>query len=96
MPDSTSTPDPIVTPFYLDKALWVTVLTPLLAFLASKLGISLDPVAIVGLVLPIVAYIVMHKWKTATLQAATIAGAQAVAAAQGQDPAVGLAAPPKP
>ncbi len=88
--------DPIVTPFYLDKALWVTVLTPLLAFIASKLGISLDPIVVVGLILPIVSYIVMHKWKTATLQAATIAGAAAVAAVNGKDPAEGLAAAPKP
>ncbi len=67
-------PDPIVTPWYLDKAFWLVLLTPLCAILASKLGVSVNPAEAVALILPVVAYILGHKWKTATLQAAKMAG----------------------
>ena len=86
---------PNVTPFYLDKALWVAFLAPVLLILNQKFGITLDASVIVGLILPIASYVVMHKWKTATLAAADKAAVAAVAAVKDEDPAVGLAAAPK-
>lgn len=71
---------PIVTPAYLDKALWLGVLGPVLAIASNKLGINLNAGELVGVMLPIVSYIVMHKWKTGMLQAAQIQGQSAVAA----------------
>lgn len=58
---------PIVTPFYLDKGLWIALLTPVLLFISSRLGLHLDAAEIVGMVLPVVAYVVAHKWKTTVL-----------------------------
>lgn len=70
---------PIVTPFYLDKGIWLAVLTPILLFVSTKLGINLDPATIIGLILPIVAFIVMHKYKTTVLtKQAMVAAAEAV------------------
>lgn len=81
MADSTTDVPPIVTPAYLDKGLWLVVLTPLLAILSGWLHLSLSAPELVGVVLPVVTYIVMHKWKTATLTAAALqAGATAAAA----------------
>lgn len=65
--------EPVVTPPWLDKALWLAVLTPVCLLLSSKIGIELTAGDVVGLLLPIVSYIVMHKWKTAKLQSAQIA-----------------------
>lgn len=61
------------TPFYLDKALWVVVLTPILLIINQKFGFTIDANAVLGFVLPAVAYILGHKWKTGTLQKAQIA-----------------------
>lgn len=72
-------PLPVVTPFYLDKAVWMAVLAPLLALANQKWGLALDATSLIALVLPVVAYIIMHKWKTATLQVAQAAGAAAAA-----------------
>jgi hypothetical protein len=57
----------INTPPWADKALWLAVLTPILTALSAKLGVQLDPAALVGLVVPVVVYIAAHKWKTTTL-----------------------------
>ncbi len=69
----------VVTPFYLDKAVWAMVLTPIFVLLNAKFGLALDPLAIIGLVLPVVAFILGHKWKTGTLQSAAIAAGAAAA-----------------
>ncbi len=83
MPDpiAVAAPTPIVTPWYLDKALYAKVLLPVItmgtAYLNTKLPIPLDPttmaVLVGGFCASSVGYIVMHKWKTGMLQAATIA-----------------------
>ena len=62
-----------VTPAYLDKGLWVAVLTPLALFLNQKFGLKLDPLEIVALVLPVASYIIGHKWKSGTIAAAQVA-----------------------
>lgn len=89
MPDPTpavnNDPAVAITPFYLDKGLYVAVLTPLALLLNQKFGLALDPIVIVGLVLPIVAYIIGHKYKSATIAAAQVAGAAAA-----QDPTKAL------
>lgn len=95
--------DPIVTPWYLDKALYAKLLFPIislaLAWLNSKLPVPLnaDQVSLMigGLAVALVTFIVSHKAKTTILQKAQIAADSAVAAAKGEDPAVGLAAEPK-
>lgn len=69
-----------VTPFYMDKGLYVAVLTPVFLFLNQKFGLALDPAVLIGFVLPIVAYIIGHKYKAATIAAAQVT-AQAAAAA---------------
>lgn len=71
--------DPIVTPWYLDKGFLLLFLAPFLGFVSKKFGVNLDAAEILGLVLPVVTYIVMHKWKTAQLAKAQIVGAAAVA-----------------
>ena len=62
------------------------VLTPLCALLASKLGITVNAEEVIGLVLPVVVYIVSHKFKTASLQKTAM---QAGAAAPATPPAPG-------
>lgn len=76
------TETPVVTPFYLDKGLWVAFMTPVLLLLNQKFGLALDPTALVAIVLPAVGYILGHKWKTGTIQAAqaNVLSAQAEAA----------------
>jgi hypothetical protein len=74
--------DASVTPFYLDKGLWVAVLAPVLGFLNQKFGLTLDPLVLVGFMLPVVAYILGHKWKSGTIAAAQVVAAQAAAAPQ--------------
>jgi hypothetical protein len=69
-----------VTPFYLDKGLWVAVLTPIVAVLNQKFGLTLDPLALIGIMLPIGLYIVGHKWKSGVITVAQV-NAQAAAAA---------------
>lgn len=60
---------PIHTPPWLDKSLWLVLITPFFLFMNANLGIRLDATELAGLVLPIVAYIAGNKWKTGTLQA---------------------------
>jgi hypothetical protein len=94
---------PIVTPWYEDKALYAKILLPVItiatAWLNSKLPIPLSPetmtTLVAGFCAATVTYIAGHKYKTMTLQKAQIAATAAVAAAQGADPAAGLAASPK-
>lgn len=69
---------PDVTPPWLDKGLWVAVLTPLCAFLAAKVGFWIDPMVLTASLLPLVAYVWGHKYKTAQLRAARINAAAAV------------------
>jgi hypothetical protein len=69
-----------VTPWYLDKALYLAVLTPVMVWLNQKFGLALDATSIIGLVLPVVVYIVSHKFKAATIAAAQVAAASAAAA----------------
>ncbi len=80
MADPVAVDPAAATPFYLDKGLWVAVLVPVLALLNQKFGLTLDPTALVGILLPAVAYILGHKYKSAQVQTAAIA-AGAVAAA---------------
>lgn len=63
---------PLVTPPWLDKGLWVAVLTPVLLAVSQQFGFTMDPVSLVSLVLPAVAYIIGHKWKTGTIAAAMV------------------------
>lgn len=89
-------PQPDVTPFYLDKALWLMLLGPLIAILNAKLNLGLSAEQVVAVILPIVAYVVMHKVKTMQLQKARIeadaasgaitTGAQAAAVLRGPNP----------
>jgi hypothetical protein len=80
---------PIATKFYLDKSLWLVVLSPLFVILSKKLGVELNTTEIVGLALTIATFILGTKYKTTTLTKAAIeAGA---AAAQ---PTTGTAVPP--
>jgi hypothetical protein len=51
-----------------------------LLFLNQKFGLALDAMTIVGFVLPIVAYIVGHKYKAATIAAAQVAASAAAKA----------------
>ncbi len=77
------------TPWYLDKGIYVLVLTPIALMLNQKFGLALSAEAIIGLVLPAVAYILGHKWKSAQVQVAAI---NAGAAAATADAAATLAA----
>jgi len=79
---------PDVTPFYLDKAFCLLFLVPLFAFINAKFGLNLDATVIVGMLLPVVAYIVMHKWKTAQLAKARIEGKTAADAVNSDKEAV--------
>ncbi len=67
--------DNSVTPAYLDKGLWVAVLTPVLAILNQKFGLTLDPISLVALALPVAAFIIGHKWKSGTIAAAQVTAA---------------------
>jgi hypothetical protein len=49
-------------------------------FLNQKFGLALDAGQIIGMVLPVVIYIVSHKWKSGTIAAAQVAAASAAAA----------------
>lgn len=70
------------TPPWLDKGLWVAILTPVLVLLNQKFGLTLDAVSIVGLVLPVAVYIAGHKYKAAQ-DNATLAAQMAARAAAG-------------
>lgn len=75
-----TTVPPINTPFWLDKSLWVAVFGPLLAVLLKKFGLNMDPAEVIGFVLTAVTYIVMNKWKTATVTKSVIANNAAASA----------------
>lgn len=80
-------PDVSTTPWYLDKALYLTVLTPLLTplvlWLDSKIGVTLDPITVVGtiagLTVAVVGFVVAHKNKSGNIAVSQI---QAAAAAK--------------
>lgn len=76
--------DPSTTPFYLDKGLYVAVLSPLFVLLNQKFGLTLDAAAIAAILLPFVAYILGHKWKSGTIVAAQVAARAAAQAPSGQ------------
>lgn len=71
---------PIVTPWYLDRAVWMTLLVPACAMLNARLGLGVDPAVMCSLVLPVAAFIVAHKWKSGLLQKAVIDNAADAAA----------------
>lgn len=77
--------DVSVTPFWLDKGLWVAVLAPILLWLNQKFGLALDAASLVAMVLPVVGYILGHKWKSGVISVA-----QVTAAAAAQSPAAML------
>lgn len=62
---------PVQTPFYLDKALWLAVLTPLILIINAKFGTALDPAVVAGIVISVVTYILAHKW-SATQKALSV------------------------
>ena len=80
----------INTPFWADKSLYLAVLTPLCLLLSRKLGVELNAVEIAGMVVSVVTFIAMNKWKTKSLQEA----AMAVGLSAAKDPAAVLN-PPK-
>lgn len=61
---------PVITPWYLDKALYAKVLAPVIAMLVAginhKFNLGLDPtavdIAVAGVFTSAVAYIIAHKW----------------------------------
>lgn len=53
---------PVNTPAWLDKSLWVCVLTPILLFVNAKFGTGLDAATIAGIVIPVLLYVVTHQW----------------------------------
>ena len=60
-----------VTPVSTDKAFWVsllvTLLTPVMSFVAQKWGITLDPTVLAGIIVVNISYILSHKWKSKAL-----------------------------
>lgn len=101
MSDSTAVPNevpPVSTPWYLDKAVYAMVLTPLLLALNARFGIPLSPATEETAMIAAVAFIIAHKGKTAWLTGLLIKGntAALVAAADPGDPAAGLGAVPRP
>jgi hypothetical protein len=61
-----------VTPWYLDKALYVMVFGAILPFVSTAIGIPLDPEKVIALVIPVVAYIIAHKAKSGAVLIAEI------------------------
>lgn len=57
---------PANTPFYLDKAWYMAVLTPLCVLAATKLEFQLSPEALAIIIVPVVAYIIATKTKAAS------------------------------
>lgn len=80
-PDSSSE-STAVTPFYLDKALYVLVLGALLPILNAKFGWNLNTEQVAAVLLAVVAYVAGHKWKAGTVRAAEIHQATQVQVAQ--------------
>lgn len=56
-----------ITPWYLDKNLYVTVLGMILPMLSAKLGVQLSADKIAGLVLLVVTFVSAHSWKSAVI-----------------------------
>lgn len=84
---------PIVTPFYLDKGIWAMILGPLFAIINKKFNLGLSAEEVASTMLPLVTYIVMHKWKTKSLQSQAVVlnvpaspEAKAAGLAAAQDP----------
>lgn len=71
------------TPWYLDKAFYLTILGFLLPIINSKFNLGLSATEVVAVMLPIVAFIAGHKWKSGSVLTAEI---QAKSAAQFQLP----------
>jgi hypothetical protein len=65
------------TPLYLDKGFLALLLTPILGILNSKFHLSLDASELLAMALPIVAYILGHKWKTTQIVKANIEAGKA-------------------
>ncbi len=61
-----------MTPFYLDQTFWIALLTPVLLALSKHFGVNLDPATLVGMVMPILAYIIGHKWHLVSVTNAAI------------------------
>jgi hypothetical protein len=80
------------TPFYLDKSLWIAVLTVLFVALNKRFGLSLDATEITMIVLPVVAYIVGNKWKSASIVKAEISATATEAGAKASTDATAAAA----
>lgn len=79
----------VITPPWLDKGLWVAVLGVIFGYVNTKLDINLSAEEIVGLLLPLVAYIVSHKW-AATKKALAVYAAQQGLTASTQGKPTGL------
>lgn len=65
------------TPFYADKSFWLVVIGMLAPVIAKRIGLQLDVDALAAQAASIVAFVVMSKWKQATLMKAEAAGTQA-------------------
>lgn len=73
MADQTPTPAaPTPTPWYLQPALWIAVLTPLCGLIATKLGVVLDAAQVAGILIPVLGLIVGLLHHDATVTAAQI------------------------
>lgn len=56
-----------VTPFYLDKGIYVLVLSFLAPIVAQKFGVQLDVSQIAAFAVTCAAFIIGHKYKTAQI-----------------------------
>lgn len=73
---------PIITPWWQDKGLYVVLLfvvTMICNKVTAKWGVALNPEEIVSFAVVCLGFIGGHKWKSATLQKAEMAGAAASA-----------------
>ena len=84
MADTTAAAAPVSTPFYLQPALWIALLTPLCALLSAKLGVTLDAATIASVLLPVAALVfgLLHHSATVTAAQITAHGVVTAAAAQ--------------
>lgn len=75
------------TPIWLDKGFYAMFLAPLFAILNSKFGLNLNATELLGLIMPVIVYIVSHKWKTSQIITAQIAAQASSAGAIAQNAA---------
>jgi hypothetical protein len=68
---------PAVTPFYLDKSLYVTILTPICVMVAKKYGVQLNTEEIASFMALAMSFVVGHKWKSGTIAAEQVKAAAA-------------------